>query len=249
METTQDAVLGGRLRLAQPKGGHRFGHDAILLAAAVPAEAGDLCVEFGAGVGAAGLALAHRCRGVRLVLAEIDPALAALAEANAVANDLADRVRVVALDVTGPARDFAAHGLAGDSFDHVLMNPPYLDPARHRTGADKAGAHAATPDMLARWFASAGRLLVRGGTLTAILRADRLDEALIAARDGFGSVMVRPIHPAPGKPAIRIIVAMRRLAKGPLAILPGFDLADAAARPTARAEAVLRDGAGLDFDN
>ena len=34
IETTDDAVLGGRLRLLQPKRGHRVGHDAILLAAA-----------------------------------------------------------------------------------------------------------------------------------------------------------------------------------------------------------------------
>ena len=36
-ETTEDAVLDGRLVLRQPRRGHRFGHDAILLAAAVDA--------------------------------------------------------------------------------------------------------------------------------------------------------------------------------------------------------------------
>ena len=34
-DTTEDAVLGGRLILRQPRRGHRFGHDAILLAAAM----------------------------------------------------------------------------------------------------------------------------------------------------------------------------------------------------------------------
>ena len=38
-EVTQDAVLGGRLLLKQPRRGHRVGHDAILLAAACPARA------------------------------------------------------------------------------------------------------------------------------------------------------------------------------------------------------------------
>ena len=32
-ETTLDAALGGRLELRQPRRGHRFGHDALLLAA------------------------------------------------------------------------------------------------------------------------------------------------------------------------------------------------------------------------
>ena len=34
---TDDAVLGGRLILRQPRTGHRVGHDAILLAAATEA--------------------------------------------------------------------------------------------------------------------------------------------------------------------------------------------------------------------
>jgi tRNA1(Val) A37 N6-methylase TrmN6 len=55
-DTTLDAVLGGRLKLRQPRRGHRVGHDAILLAAATGGGYGERAVEFGAGVGAAGLA-------------------------------------------------------------------------------------------------------------------------------------------------------------------------------------------------
>ena len=36
-EFTEDAFLGGQLRLRQRKSGHRAGHDAMLLAAATPA--------------------------------------------------------------------------------------------------------------------------------------------------------------------------------------------------------------------
>src|SRR4030088_999267 len=71
-ELTEDAFLGGRLRLRQPKSGHRAGHDAMLLAAATSARSGDRVVDFGAGVGAAGLALATRIPGIRIVLVEID---------------------------------------------------------------------------------------------------------------------------------------------------------------------------------
>ena len=72
-EFTEDAFLGGQLRLRQPKSGHRAGHDAMLLAAATPARSGDRVVDFGAGVGAAGLAVAKRVAGIELVLVEIDP--------------------------------------------------------------------------------------------------------------------------------------------------------------------------------
>ena len=74
---TEDAFLGGQLRLRQLKSGHRAGHDAMLLAAATPARPGDRVADFGAGVGAAGLAVARRVAGIDLVLVEIDPALAA----------------------------------------------------------------------------------------------------------------------------------------------------------------------------
>src|SRR3984893_347256 len=97
-ECTEDAFLGGKLRLRQLKSGHRAGHDAMLLAAATPARSSDRVVDFGVGVGAAGLALANRVAGIELVLVEIDAALAELARGNALANTIA--AEVVVLDVT-----------------------------------------------------------------------------------------------------------------------------------------------------
>ena len=114
-EVTEDAVLGGKLRLKQPSVGHRVGHDAILLAAACPARAGERVVDLGAGVGAAGLALARRVDGVKVVLVEVDAALAALAAENAQLNGVGARVSAVALDVAAPARAFAAAGLTPES--------------------------------------------------------------------------------------------------------------------------------------
>src|SRR5690242_21787994 len=98
-DLTDDAALGGRLRLRQPARGHRFGHDAILLAAACPAQHGEIAVDLGAGVGAAGLALVLRVAGLTMHLVELDPELARLAADNAARNDLASRVPVHALDV------------------------------------------------------------------------------------------------------------------------------------------------------
>src|SRR5260370_20743297 len=119
IDTTADGFLGGQLRLRQAKSGHRAGHDAMLLAAATPARPGNRVVEFGAGVGAAGLALARRVGAIGLVLVEIDPQLAALARENAARNAIA--ADVIVLDVTTPADAFAAHGLKPDSVDGVLM--------------------------------------------------------------------------------------------------------------------------------
>ncbi|MFL6826101.1 MAG: methyltransferase, partial [Bradyrhizobium sp.] len=154
---TEDAFLEGQLRLRQPKSGHRAGHDAMLLAASTPARSGDRVVDLGAGVGAAGLALARRVAGIELVLIEIDPGLAALARGNAAANALA--ADVVVLDVTSDASAFAAAGLTPDSADVVLMNPPFNDSERHRASPDKAReiAHMATAATLESWIHAARR--------------------------------------------------------------------------------------------
>src|SRR5947208_10037864 len=110
-DLTDDAVLGGRLRLRQQRRGHRVGHDAILLAAATGARPGDRAVDLGAGVGAAGLALAMRVPEVSVTLVEVDPQLAEIAAENILRNGLGGRARAVVLDVAAPSDAFAAAGL------------------------------------------------------------------------------------------------------------------------------------------
>ena len=245
VDTTEDAALGGRLILCQPRRGHRFGHDAIVLAASTHAKAGEHAVDFGAGVGAAGLALASRVPGLAVTLAEIDPGLAALAAENIGRNGFADRVRAVTLDVTAGPRALAAAELSPGSAARVLMNPPFHDPTTSRTSPDPARRRAHVSAGIAPWLQSAQRLLGVGGTVTLIWRADGLADLLAALARGFGAVAVQPVHPKPGAPAIRVVVRAVKGSRAPLALLPGFVLAGADGRPTAEAEAVLRHGGAL----
>ncbi len=244
-QVSEDQVLGGKLVLRQPLRGHRFGHDAILLAAAVAAQAGERAVELGAGVGAAGLALARRVEGLDVTLVERDPALAALAAANANRNGLSGRVRAVDLDVTAPAAAFTAAGLAPGSADHVLMNPPFNPAQNPSPDRARSAAHVASDQTLARWLGTARRLLRSGGAVTLIWRADGLGDVLAALGDGFGAITVLPIHGKAGGPAIRILSRAIRDRNGPLALLAGLVLTDADGKPTVAAETVLRDGKGL----
>ena len=151
--------------------------------------AGDKVVDLGAGVGAAGLALAARVAGATVTLVEIDPKLAALADENVRLNGLEARVRAVTLDVAAPARAFAAAGLDADSVTAVLMNPPFNDPARQRV---IAGCRARAWRMRRRGRCScrgssaAARLLRPRGTLTLIWRADGLGDVLAALAPAFG---------------------------------------------------------------
>jgi tRNA1(Val) A37 N6-methylase TrmN6 len=236
---TEDAFLGGQLRLRQPKSGHRAGHDAMLLAAATPACPGDRVVDLGAGVGAAGLAVAKRVAGIKLVLVEIDEALAELARVNASANAIAAETLV--LDVTSPAESFASVGLAPDSVDVVLMNPPFNDASRHRASPDSARAiaHVAAEVTLEGWTHAARRILKSGGHLVMIWRADGLADVLTALGRGFGSLMILPVYPDAASPAIRVLVRATKGGRAPTCLLAALVLNDEANRPTTIVQTLL----------
>ena len=239
LEYTEDAFLGGQLKLRQPKTGHRVGHDAVLLAASCRAREGERVVEFGAGVGAAGLALAKRVGDLHLTLIEIDPVLAAFASHNARANRIA--ARICEIDVTAPAYIYAAAGLPPGSADSVLMNPPFNDAARHRASPDpaRASAHMAQPTTLAQWIAAARRILKSGGVLTLIWRADGLSEVLAALDHGFGSLAVLPVHGDAARPAIRILIRALKGGRAPTQILPALMLNGASALPDKEVAEIL----------
>ena len=236
---SHDAFLGGRLRLWQPRSGHRAGHDAVLLAAATAARPGARVADLGAGIGTAGLALATRVPGLRLVLVELDPALAGLAQRNAEANAI--HADVVVLDVAGASDSFAASSLAPDSVDVVLMNPPFNDPDRHRASPDaiRTMAHVAADDTLERWAHAARRVLKTGGVLNLIWRADGISEVLALLARGFGSLALLPVHGEASKPAIRILVRAVKGGRAPSRIYPGLMLNDAPGVPNKEVQEIL----------
>jgi tRNA1(Val) A37 N6-methylase TrmN6 len=245
LETSEDAVLGGRLVLRQPLRGHRVGHDAILLAAATAARAGEHAIDLGAGVGAAGLALARRVDGLTVTLVEIDPALTQLGRGNAERNGLASLVRAVCLDVGASAAAFAAAGLEKEAADRALMNPPFNALQNSSPEPGRRTAHAAARGTLGQWVGAASLLLRAGGVLTLIWRADGLDEVLAELALGFGAVSLLPVHPKPDEAAIRVLARATKGSRAPLALLPGLVLADAAGKPSVEAENVLRHGGVL----
>jgi tRNA1(Val) A37 N6-methylase TrmN6 len=248
-DVTDDAALGGRLRLLQPRRGHRFGHDAILLAAATEAHSGDCVVDLGAGVGAAGLALAVRCPGTRVTLVDIDAQLVALATENAKRNALDDRVSAVTLDVAASAKGFSQAGMPPDAIDRVLMNPPFHDADRSSASPDAArkAAHIAPVHSLDVWTTTALRLLRPGGVLTLIYRADALADVLSVLARGFGSIEVIPVQPKPDAPAIRVIIRAVKGSRAPLVVQSGLVLNDDAGRPSAIVEQILRGSGALTF--
>jgi len=251
-ECSLDLWLGGRLTLAQPKTGHRVGSDAALLAAAIDPDDGTI-VDAGAGVGAVGLALALRSARTLVDLLEIDPGLARLAADNAARNGLADRVRALLLDVMdGRARRDA--GLADDSAAAVVTNPPFFAHGSVRVSpdAERARAHVhrggdGDDDPLVRWMRACFAVLRPGGSFAMIHRPEALATILEAAENRLGAIALLPIHPRLGAPAHRLLISGVKGSKAPLRIAPGLVLHEADGRLTAKADAIHRGEAPIDW--
>lgn len=233
METTEDALLGGAVRLRQPTQGYRAAIDPVLLAAAVPARPRDTVLDLGCGVGAAAFCLTARVPGATVTGLELQPPLAELARANAALNGLGDRVTLLTGDLLSPPPELEA-----GTFDHVMANPPYQDAAHGHPPPDasKATAHVEGEATLTDWIATALSFLKRKGRLTLIHRADRLDAILAGLGDGAGETVVFPLWPKAGQPAKRVLVTARKGVATPLRLAPGLVLHedDGAYTPAAR---------------
>ncbi|WP_333822028.1 tRNA1(Val) (adenine(37)-N6)-methyltransferase [Pinisolibacter sp.] len=246
--TTIDRFLDGRLVVEQPaKGRHRAGLDAILLAATVADGASGLLVDLGAGVGTAGLAAAVGAPGLEVRLAERDPEVLRLAEANIVRNGLVGRVETIAVDLLGPAKAREAV-LPRECAAHVVCNPPFHAPGAVRASPrqGRAAAHVLAEGGLADWVRVAAATLRPHGRLSLIFEGGGLGEIVAALAGRFGAASIRPIHPREDAPAHRLLVTAVKGSRARPAVLPGLVLHPAGSNAyLPQADAVLRGTAGL----
>lgn len=243
MQTTDDGFLGGKLRILQPKKGFRAGVDSVFLAASVPARPGDRVVEAGTGPGVAALCLLSRVAGLHLTGIEREPPSASLARENAARNGLA--LEVIEADITsGPI-------LPPESFAHGFANPPWFEnhAATHSPHALKARAHALASGDMALWIANLGAMIMQGGSLTFIHRWQEGQAiAALMAQGGYGGIAIKPILARQGETPIRAIVQGWKGRGNAMKVLENFVLHEGGANDfTQSAQAILRQGAGLEF--
>lgn len=238
---TEGTLLGGRVKFMQPAEGYRAAIDPVFLAAAVDARPGDHLLELGCGAGAALLCAAVRVADLHVTGVERDPALAHLARSNVEANGWEARISIRTAALENAA-------LVPAAFDQAMMNPPHLDPARHRGGEhpQKRAADLEDDFALDFWVETARHALKRGGALTLIHRADRLDDVL-AALHGFGGILIFPLWPKAGRTAKRVIVRAVKGSKQPLTLAAGLTLHREDGGYSPMADAILRDGHSLDL--
>lgn len=241
----RDGFLGGRLLIAQPAAGYRAGADAVMLAAACPAQGAETVLELGCGAGAALLCLGAREPGLALTGLELQPDYAALAQANACENGVA--ARILCGDLARMPPDLRA-----ESFDHVIANPPYFTTGSVSPDAGRGVArHEDQP--LSHWIEAGLRRLRPGGWLTLIQRAERLGTILATLGAPTGEITILPICARPGREAGRVIVMARKGAKSPMRLLYPFVMHEKpshlmdAEDLTQAAREILREGRALNL--
>ena len=246
-DVTTDNFLGGKLRIVQPRRGYRAGIDAVLLAAAVPAQPGDSVLDLGCGVGVAALCLGRRVPGMRLVGLELQADYAELAVHNGAENALI--FEVLEGDLSNMPRI-----LRQQQFDHVIANPPYFD----RTAGTRAtddGRETAMGERtpLADWVKQAARRCTPGGYVSLVQRAERLPELLTEVARHLGSIEVLPLIPRKGRDARLVLIRARKGGRAGFRLHDGWILHEGVVHPgdrenyTAATARVLRHGQALPF--
>lgn len=231
---SEERFLNGRVIARQPERGFRAGLDAVMLAAAVPD--GATALELGAGAGTASLCLASRLPAIAITGIELDPELVRLANDNAAANGMQNRVRFAAANAFALPLEFKRE------FDCVLINPPFHGEGQASPDAGRARAMM-DGGALGDWLEAGLKRTVSSGTLTVILRADRLNEALAALpRTGVSAL---PLWPKADEPARRVLVQARKGSNAAFCLLPGLTLHDNSGAYTPQADAILRGQAAL----
>jgi tRNA1Val (adenine37-N6)-methyltransferase len=241
MARTEGHLLGGRVLYRQPAIGFRSGIEPVLLAASIPARAGEQVLEAGAGAGAALLCLTARVPGVCATGVEMEAGMADLAAANAQANGysgisvLTDRIETVPLP---------------RPFDHAMANPPY-HPADGSVSPEAARdvAKRGSEPLIRVWTERLSAALRARGTLTLIAAAGMVPACLRAMSESrCPCTAIFPLWPKSGRPAKLALLRGVKGARTPMRILPGMVLHVADGSFSGAAQAILRDAAALPMD-
>ena len=205
---TVDSILGGSLRLIQPRRGYRFSVDAILLGRFIRPRPGARILELGAGCGVISIMATALYAPREAAAIELQSELADLIARNAALNNLA-AVRAVAADL----RTRAIGGVAPASFDLVIANPPYraAGSGRRSPNAGRNLARAESAATLDDFVAAAARYLKHGGKAAFVFAASRGAELLSELHaHRLEPKRLRMVHPRRDLSATTMLVEARK---------------------------------------
>ncbi|NJB68641.1 tRNA1Val (adenine37-N6)-methyltransferase [Desulfobaculum xiamenense] len=200
--TAEDARAHFPRGLVQPEGGFRFSADALLLACFAGPGAARRIADLGAGCGVVGFGLLLRDEAATATVTAVDinPDMLAAQRDNVKLLGFGERFEAVEADVSA----IGASGLAAQSFDLVVCNPPYRETGTGRRPAD-AGRDAARFEVRAQvgdFVAAAARLVRNRGRVCFIGLPERLPELFADFRAArLAPKRLRMVHSRIGEPA------------------------------------------------
>jgi tRNA1Val (adenine37-N6)-methyltransferase len=216
-ETLDDLILGG-MKLIQPKHGYRFSLDAVLLAHFAELSGVKRVIDLGTGSGVIPLLLAARAKEITISGIEIQPALVDRAWRSICLNGLDDRIKVIQADIREIDKIFP-----DQSTDLVLSNPPFFKKNEGIISSNMEGAVARHElKLVLEDIVSQGAyLLVSGGRMAIIHRAERLEEILeLYKKHKIYPRRLRLVHSFKERNAALLLLEGRKNTPGKLTILP-----------------------------
>lgn len=201
---TRDHFFNGSIILNQPKTGYRFSIDAVILSHLACPAAGETVLDLGTGCGVIPIMLAFRHPDIRLIGVEIQPALSDLARRNVADNRMADRIRIIEMDMGK-----LSLADAGGPVDLVVTNPPYrkLDSGRINADSQRAVARHELKIDLATLLQTTRRMLRKNGRFVIIYPAGRFVDLVAAMRSaGLEPKKLTMIHARPNTPGQLVVM-------------------------------------------
>jgi tRNA1(Val) A37 N6-methylase TrmN6 len=198
--------------LVQPDGGYRFGADSLLLACYPRPREGDRFLELGAGCGAVslGMLLHARASGLRGLGVDRNPDMVRAARDNAQSLGFSESFRAEEADVRSLR---GSQLIAPESFDLVLVNPPYRRPEQGRQSPVEAesAARVERETGLEDFLRAAAYALKNKGLVCIVFLAERLPyllRTLGACR--LEPKRMRPVQGRPDRSASQVLVEARK---------------------------------------
>jgi tRNA1Val (adenine37-N6)-methyltransferase len=209
---TTDTLLGGALRLLQPKTGYRINVDSLLLVAFAGGRRVERVLDLGAGVGALGLLALHRGIAKRALLVESEPKLAALARENLARGGF--QGETLELDLSRTKLRESAAAL-------IFCNPPYYPAHSHRPAQTPSKATARSGELGPFLAAASAALARKTGRALFSYPAPQLPELLTqAASVKLVAKRLRLVHARADQPARLALIELRVARPGGLVIEP-----------------------------
>ncbi|MDR1375442.1 MAG: methyltransferase [Holosporaceae bacterium] len=213
LETTEDNILNGKIRLFQPKNGYRVAVDPIILASLVALRPCHKVLDVGCGSGAISLILKLKEKAAEITAIDMDDEMCQICQRNGQANFL--DLEIITTEV-GSFSD----PLKNRFFDVVVTNPPFFSAQSFRPSNAKRFANFETLDLL-HWISYCLRKLKNNGVFYIIHCATRIGD-ILEVLNKIGSVEIMPLFPKEGMEAKRVIIKCKKNHKSGAKILPGL---------------------------